>query len=501
MKNRIEQLKIKGTYAKTFIWLFAVSVLYVLPIILFNTCFNDDLGITLHGVTGLNGDGRPLGQFLSNLLSGGGIIADIGPLPLLCSILILTYSLVVYAKENIPFSEDNMLLSFVLLTVFTNPLSMSTLFYRTGGLVMITALSIPFFVFSLNDDITAWILAIVAFVSGIAIMSIYQAALGMCLVLVCINVVSLLLQGKNRIKNDIIRLIGLLLGVAVYMVLIMPRYIDSEGWRHEASKTVSGISLETIKTFLLNIWNSTFYVINYLNGLSKVSKIFLGLFVFTAWGYSLYLGYSKTKKSKKMCVLTVSILAVAPCVTAVISYLPLAILSSLNIRCRIFIALSGTLLYLGIFMLELSKKNKVIVAVILSGYLLSQFSCMYSYANVVKNEAEYEKYLAYSIAHDIETINAENEYQTFSFSGVAPRSRKYDLIRQKYSFYDEIVPRYFSNDTWIGAAWLLPYLQENIRNEGLNEDDRAEVDNNEPILSNSIYSCYVNEDKIIVAFH
>lgn len=500
MKNKIEQLKIKGIYTKTFIRLLIVSVLYILPVILFNTCFNDDLGITLHGVTGLNGDGRPLGQFLSDLLSGGGIIADIGPLPLLCSIFILSYSLVVYAKENISCSEDSMLLSFVLLTILTNPLSMSILLYRTGGFVMITALSIPFFLFSLNDEMAAWILGIAAFISGIAIMSLYQAAFGMCLVLVCINIIFLLLQGKNRIRNDIIRLIGLLLGAVVYMVLIMPRYIDPEGWRYEASRTVSRISLETIKTFLLNVWNSTFYVINYLNGLSKVSKIFLGLFVLTAWGYSLYFGYSKTKKNRKICIITVLVLSASPCAIALISYLPLAVLSSLDIKCRIFIALSGMLLYLGVFLLEFSKKNKAIVAFILSGYLLSQFSCMYSYANTVKNEAEYEKYLAYSIAHDIETINAENEYQTFSFSGVAPRSRKYELIRQKYSFYDEIVPRYFSNDTWIGAAWLLPYLQENIRNEGLNEDDQTVIDNNEPILSNSVYFCYVNEDKIIVVF-
>ena len=491
---------IEGAYVKNLLALLVFSFFYILPILLFNTCFNDDLGISLYGVTGLNGDGRPFGQFLSNLLSGGGIIADIGPLPLLCSIFILSYSLVVYAKENISCSENNMLLSFVLLTILTNPLSMSILFYRTGGFVMITALSIPFFLFSLNDEMSVWILGIVAFVSGIMIMSLYQAAFGMCLVLVSINVVSLLLQGKNRIRNDIIRLIGLFLGVVLYMVLIMPRYIDTVGWRHEASQTVSGISLETIKTFLLNIWNSTFYIIDYLSSLSKVSKICLGIFVITAWGYSFYLGYSKTKKNKKKCVLTVLILAAAPCVTAVISYLPLAILSSLDIKCRIFIALSGTLLYLGIFMLELSKKNKVIVVAILSGYLLSQFSCMYSYANTVKNEAEYEKYLAYSIAHDIETINTENEYQTFSFSGVAPRSRKYELIRQKFSFYDEIVPRYFSNDTWIGAAWLLPYLQENIRNEGLNENDQATIDNHEPVLSNSVYSCYVNEGKIIVAF-
>ncbi len=169
-----------------------------LPIILFNTWFNDDLGITLYGVTGLNGDGRPLGQLLSDFLSGGGIVADIGPLPLLCSILILSYSLVLYAKREYTFFRNIIyFLSFVLLTVLTNPLSMSILFYRTGGFVMITALSIPFLLFSFNDEITAWIIGITAFVSGIAIMSLYQAAFGMCLVLVCMNIIFLLLQGKK----------------------------------------------------------------------------------------------------------------------------------------------------------------------------------------------------------------------------------------------------------------------------------------------------------------
>ena len=501
MKNMLKKFRLQNIYIKVFIILFVFSFFYVLPIILFNSGINDDLGITLYGATGLNGDGRPLGQFLSDLLSGNGIVTDIGPLPLLCSILILSYALALYAKGNISFIENNTLLSAVLLIILTNPLSMSILSYCTGSFVMIVALSIPFLLFSFNDEIATWVMGIGAFVSGIAIMSLYQPAFGMCLVLVCINLVFLLLQGQNRIRKDAIRLIGLFSGAVAYMVFIMPRYIDSEGWRHEASQTVSGINFETIKILLLNIWKSTIYIINYFRELSQVSKIFLGIFVIVAWGYSLYLTYLRTKENKKICVMAIMGMVVAPCVMAVISYAPLAILNSLGLKCRMFLAFSGVFLYFGIFMLELFEKNKFIVAAILFGYLLSQYSCMYAYANTVKNEAEYDRYLAYSITHDIETINATNEYQSFSFSGTAPRSRKYELARQKYSFYDEIIPKYFSNDIWIGAAWLLPYLPDNIYNEGLNENDQKVVDNGEPILSNSTYSCYVNENKIIVAFH
>lgn len=500
-KNMLKKMYLHGIYNKVFVLLFVFSIFYVLPVILFNTCFNDDLGITLYGTTGLNGDGRPLGQFLCNFLSGGGVVADIGPLPLLCAMLILSYALVLYAKENICFSEANICVPFVLLLILTNPLSMSILFYRTGSFVMITALSIPFLLFSFNDEIAVWKMAIGAFVSGMAIMSLYQPAFGMCLVLVCINIVLWLLYDKNRIRNDIMRLIGLFLGAVVYMALIMPHYIDPTGWRHEASQTIEGVNLLALKTFLLNIWNSTFYVIDYLKGLSTVSKIFWVLFVVVAWGTSLYLGYIRTKDNKKKCVMTILVLGIAPCIIAVISYVPLAVLNSLGIKCRLFISFSGVLLYFGIFMIALSKRNRMLATIILAGYLLGQFSCMYSYANTVKNEAEYEKYLAYSIAHDIETINAENEYHAFSFSGVVPQSRKYELIKEKYPFYDEIVPSYFYNDIWIGAAWIFPYLPENINNTQLNEEDQAVVDNKDPFLSNSTYSCYVNEDKIIVAFH
>lgn len=34
----------------------------------------------------------------------------------------------------------------------------------------------------------------------------------------------------------------------------------------------------------------------------------------------------------------------------------------------------------------------------------------------------------------------------------------------------------------------------------LKEADQRLVESGEPILSNSMYSCYVNEDKIIIAF-
>ena len=98
MKNTLKKFNLQSIYTKVFIILFVFSTLYVLPIILFNTWFNDDLGITLYGVTGLNGDGRPLGQLLSDFLSGGGIVSDIGPLPLLCSVLILFFGAICKRK-------------------------------------------------------------------------------------------------------------------------------------------------------------------------------------------------------------------------------------------------------------------------------------------------------------------------------------------------------------------------------------------------------------------
>ena len=95
-------------------------------------------------------------------------------------------------------------------------------------------------------------------------------------------------------------------------------------------------------------------------------------------------------------------------------------------------------------------------------------------------------------------MNAEKEYHAVSFLGNAPRARQLQNICEKYPFFNEIVPVYVSNDTWIGGAWVYHYLQYDLEICASDDTDLAVVQEQAPVLKNALYDCYVNGEKIVV---
>ncbi|MBD5509446.1 MAG: hypothetical protein HDR05_15755 [Lachnospiraceae bacterium] len=133
--------------------------------------------------------------------------------------------------------------------------------------------------------------------------------------------------------------------------------------------------------------------------------------------------------------------------------------------------------------------------------ILYHYTYMYSYGNALNNQKEYASYLVYNIVHDIETINVENEFSTVSFIGQMPRTKRMQMLYDKYPIYESIMSKYFTNDSWMGGAWVLHYMQGDLTIESDNETDNQIVESAEPIMKNSVYSCYVNGGKIIIYFY
>lgn len=70
---------------------------YVLPIILANRFFQNDLSHSLYGITGWNNDARPLIERLIIWLCGG------FPLTLVLGVLLLAYTVTMYTKRYLPY--------------------------------------------------------------------------------------------------------------------------------------------------------------------------------------------------------------------------------------------------------------------------------------------------------------------------------------------------------------------------------------------------------------
>jgi len=143
----------------------------------------------------------------------------------------------------------------------------------------------------------------------------------------------------------------------------------------------------------------------------------------------------------------------------------------------------------------------IAVTILLLFCISYQYTFMYAYGNALKSQKEYEKYLVYHIAGDLETLAAGSGIETVTFDGKAPRSRQLQVMCNKHPFFEEIVPVYFGNSTWLGGVWLYSYMQGDVHIDNINEEDVKIISSKEPVISNSRYSCYVNERRAIIQFH
>ena len=93
----------------------AGGLVYVLPILLADRYYQEDLARSLYGATGWAGDGRPLTEWLMELLAGGGTtVVDLSPLPMLLGLAALAYALTLYARQAFPALRESKLATLAL---------------------------------------------------------------------------------------------------------------------------------------------------------------------------------------------------------------------------------------------------------------------------------------------------------------------------------------------------------------------------------------------------
>ena len=492
---------------KKYLWMFFIvsilSLLYVFPIILVNIYFKDDLGWSLAGEIGLKGDGRPLGEYLVHALCGGRPVTDTAPLPLILLVLFLSYTLVLYVKTNLDFVSDHYALIAVLLFVITNPLAVECVAYRYGSMVMFVALGIPFIIFSIPDTISRAKIFIYSMILSIALMCLYQPTLGMCLVLLINNIFFAIIHNRklNYISEGV-RIAGIGVGAVLYKIIIPGHYINTADWRYEASQTLE-LKPGSIIKIIENMRDSCLYIGTFLSETALWYRVALALIIIIAVASIVLFYHRESKKTGWRKAIDIAFLIVSPIAVFFASFLPMLLLKTLSMKGRLFIALGGFLLYIGIFLLYHLKRSRTFalpLSILIVLCILYPYTYMYSFGNALNNQNEYAKYIVYNIAHDLETINADGEYTTVTFIGKMPRTKRIQMLYDKYPSYESLLPRYITNDTWIGGAYVLHYLQDDLKLESDNESDIQVISSEEPVMTNSLYSCYLNGDKIIVSF-
>ena len=422
-------------------------------------------------------------------------------MPLLIGISTICMSLVIYKKNNPDIVLSDSCVCFGMLLVFIHPLAMTHLSYRFDSVFMMIALGIPFLLFSIKNEEKYWITFGIAMISAMVIMSLYQAVICMCFILMFIDLFFHVQEVDfiQYLKNNIVRLCGFCVGMLVYLLIIGPHFIDKEGWRQKASQIDLSLSKESLQLIGNRFVGMCEYLMNYIGGTSLCYQIGLGILLIVAEVFLVIM--TVKRRGEKGWIWKGIIMIMSPVIVLILTFLPLIVLTNYGIRARLFLCFGGVLFFLFLVLQRMPVRLKVFSNIILICIMFGQFSCMYVYGNALNCQKEYEEYLVAGIVRDVEEINCDQEYKKLTFIGAPPKSRQLEVMCHKYPFFEEIVPQYINNDTWIGGAYVYHYMQEGLEICGTDDEDGEIVKTEKPVEINSLYGCYLNGNKIIVKFN
>lgn len=495
-----EWLKLNKHYQRIFYALTALFGIYVLPIILADRYYQDDLSRSLRGITGWTNDARPLTEWIMKWLCGGSPIGDIAPLPLLLSVVILAYALTLYFRQNMPDTSSVWMLLSIGFLVISNPFFLSNLSYRYDCITMVLALCAAILSYAIPDKLIPWKVFGLSFIMCIIILISYQPAIGMYISLCCLELFFMLLASEIDWIRLIMRVLALISSVLIDYFIIMKHYITESGWQHNAYQLSLNDETGFFNAIFKNLSSFQQLVRQYLDGVPTF--ILLLFFILTVLGM-LTTCLMIASSGGKLRIPGILYTLCLPLLIIFGSILPLLVLAptQFSISAHTLIVICSFGLWTGMMIRFLTDRMKTLTILLLIPCLVFDMTFVYTYGNASKSQKQYEEYMTYNIVRDIDTINVDRQYHSLTINGEMPRSGETAMLCEKYPLYKELIPVYITNSSYLGGAQLQHYLQYDMEFGSLSEDEMSTIENTEPVLSNNVYSLYTYEDRIVVRFH
>lgn len=490
---------------KTLFWgLTVLYGVYILPLILADRFYQDDLSRSLYGVTGWNNDARPLTERLMIWLCGGFPLGDVFPLPLLLSVLLLAFTVTLYVKRYLPsggFSFPALGIGFL---VIANPFFLSNLSYAFDSVTMALALCAAILPYVVPPKKALWKIFAFSFVLCMITFTTYQPAAGVYVSLWFLELFYMLFATRIDLPRLVVRGAACCCSVVVYKYVVLNRYIRpaNGGWQPNAYRFAWRSEEGLVSGITQNLQTLSHYIDLVLQGVPLPLFLLLGALII---GGMICAGVTLFRRRRPLYrrIFSLVYLILLPLLMFLGAAGPLLVLSpsSFSISVHSLLCLCSLGLWAGGMLTFLPPARGKLWALLFLPCLLFGLTFSYTYGNALTSQKQYEEYLTYSIVHDIETLNADNACETLTVAGRAPRSRETARLCEKYPIFTELVPTYLTNSSYIGGAQLLHYTQEAFAFESLTEEDEDLIEQAQPVLANSVYSCYENDGKIIIHFH
>ncbi|HFN3851164.1 glucosyltransferase domain-containing protein [Escherichia coli] len=403
------------------------GLIILLPILMANRLYVDDIGRATHGYLSWDDNGRPLTSLIMKLITTNSSMIDVSPLPQLLGIILFCAAIHLFANRvGIDNEFDRVLI--VAATVST-PIILENLSYRFDTLTMMLS-AICFMiapVLSFKIKPYDYVVKIALVVSGL---SMYQVNISFYVIAsLCIFISIQNHKPDTAIKNAIINAVCLVAGYIIYSLIIVKIYVTG-AYSLEHSKI---IELSDIN----RAYDTILYYIKmiglYYNGFELYCLIALMLIAFIP----LLCNFKVIALSRFHLACGITCLAAIPLALASV-LIPISLLKYPVLHPRVLMPFSGFIFFLSFLALAdnvlLKKASRVLlVAIIFPAYVFS-----FIYGNALSTQTKYEEIITSSIYSDLGKIDYKANDSLF-FSGKPLKSPVVLRTEKEKPFISELL--------------------------------------------------------------
>lgn len=430
---------------------FILGFVYVLPIIIANRLYIDDLGRSADGYFRLSENGRPLADAVLHFLSFGGVALDTSPYTLIICVAVIIASSA-YLCEELKL-RSRLAITILPLALLVSPNFLENLSYKFDSVTM--GLSVAAIVFSIayttnRSHINKFIVTSLLMVASLCL---YQASINLIVSIALIEFYILLTRdckSNDAIRTLLSRIASTILGYLIYSKLIAPIFVI--GYYNTNHSDIVGSVGEILRT-LENLIGLSSYMFMGAGGW-LLSACFVISTILSLYSSIVYFEKCSDKTLKKM--FCASVLIISPFAVLFCIFGSLALLRDPVLHPRVLIGSGGLLLYSFIVITENHSKLIKIFPIFAT---VSCFSLSAAYGNTLTAQSEMERNIAGLISSDINVLMLEGNSGLFvnGRPDIIPSIKK---TRKTTPIIQLLIPDNFK-EKWVFSNFYLASLGMN----------------------------------------
>lgn len=494
------KMKLEKKEQKIFIGLSILSILYILPIILADRFFVDDLGRNYLGYYWWDHNGRLLANGIMKVLSGfSTTVLDLSSLPLILGVICLAYSLVLFSKKYFAHYSSKLTVG-MLFFALASPYLIENLSFKYDSLLMLLGLCFVFLCFSLPDNLPRGIYYIITSLLILGMLFLYQAEFGAYLCLVVFELIIGMLRDEKTgklIKQGISHVIQAVVLALLYQKSVSA-YIANSPYSSSHASMVS-LNAQGMKTVLYNL-KEYIKIINMYVSAYKPLVLIVGVACLISFIFLLKNFYQRSTKTMGLKILDTVIMIISPVILLLLSLSLLIVLKSPVFGCRTMISMTVLYLIIGIALAYLVRQLRS-THIIMGLCILFSLTLIYSYGNLAKSQKVHEESLTQSIVYDLRSLEKDHTITSIALSGSYTYSKQMIRVNQNNKFYQKLVPNYLDNNSMWGGYEILSAIDTPTKFKMTTQSDLNYIKMHKSAISNKDYAIYVIHQKAVIYFN